>query len=578
MIAWRGLDGRLLFALSLAWALAIIFVDPRGSVPLIDDWSYRSAIVSLLDQGRFTLPDWSAANLVGHVAWGWLFAALFGHDHVVLRSSTLVLGFAGGAALYVWLRRLDVRPSMAFLAAATLLFNPIYLALSFTFMTDVPYAAVQTVALLLIATAMTSSRPGIMAVGWLAGVFALAYRQVGFAIPIGFAAARLRHVPGVWQALPRALLPLLLFILLQRGYELVLATNGLIPIQFGFNAEEIRHQLAGPFGKTVVHAALGLAYALLYLGLFAWPLVIAAYGGLAGGLGRSRAIAVHSAVLVFSVITIGLVVFAFGAVMPIWNDGLGRWGVGPDHYQPVPPPGFALTLTVLSVAGGSMGLAVLILRLVQIWKSDHRDRIAVHLTLAFAVGVTLYSPILITPSRFDRYLLPILPCLFVVLLAIPGRAAAGAFSAVRLRGALLWVAVVPFLGLGLYGLAATRDYLATSRARQAGLDFALALGHPRETIDAGWVLNGRDLYGRVGRMRTTTSVGSWHGDPVVCVDVRPRFGYDVVAAIPVHRIMPWFELGEAPMLVQRRMPGYGAFIGPPTYDSYVGPEFGYPHE
>jgi len=56
--------------------------------------------------------------------------------------------------------------------------------------------------------------------------------------------------------------------------------------------------------------------------------------------------------------------------------------------------------------------------------------------------------------------------------------------------------------------------------------------------------------------------------------VVPYHGYETVARLPVRRIIPWRGAGDGSVLVQRRMAGLGAFIGPPSYDQLSHPEFG----
>ena len=566
-----GEDVAPLALLALAWLAAILIIDPRGSMVFIDDWAYRRSAAELALTGTFAPHPWSAANILGHTVWGAAFVRVLGDQPMAYTASTLVLGYLGGAALYLWLRQVGTGRALALFAAGCLLANPIYLALSVTFMTDVPYAAVQTLALLLLGTALASGRPLLAAAGWVVAVFALSWRQVALAIPLAMAIARLVTAPRRVAVLGLAILPVLAFLVLQRGYEASLAAAGITPLQFNFNAEEIGQLLRGPVARLAVAAALGLVYALLYLGLFGLPVIIIAYAAMARGLGR-RAPALHAAVLAATAGVAGLMFFVFGDPMPLWGDVFGRWGLGPDHHHPEPPFVWSVGLTLASAAGGFMGLSVLILRLVQIWRGDRRDAVIIHLTLAFAVGLALYAPIPVMPSRFDRYILPILPCLFLVLLAVPrGEPSFAPRRAGPLAGALACLTLAAFGG---WAIAGTHDYVATSRARQAGLDQALALGEPRERINAGWVLNGRDLYGRIGTPRGTTSVGSWHGDPAIVVDVLSYHGYETVSRIPVSRMIPWRGKNDGSVLVQRRRPGVGTLIGPPSYDELKSPVFG----
>ncbi len=563
-------DARALGGLLVLWVAAILLVSPGGTDAHIDDWAFRFSASELADHGRFVLHDWVAPNLLSHLAWGALFTQFIADRSLAFTASTLVLGYGGGAAIYLWLRAARVTPAAAFLGAACLLANPIYLVLSFTFMTDVPATAVQVMALLLLGVGATSPRPWLSGIGWALTLVSLGYRQTAIAIPIGMAAARWRRLPPSGRLVLAAILPIVAFIALQALYQVILAETGRTPVQHNFNAADIRTLAASSWPALLEHVALGLAYAFFYLGLFALPVVVIAYPAMVRGLAPRTAMAVHAGVAVLALAAMGLLLLVFGDTMPFWYHVLGRWGLGGDHADQGQPHAVALALSLASAAGGAMGLAVLVHRLVQLWTADRRDAVAFNVTLALTVGVVLYAPILVMPARYDRYILPVLPCLILALLAQPGAAA------VRPKAGRIWhgLAAVLVIASAAWSLAGTRDFLAISRMRQEGLTLAMGLGEPRERINAGWVLNGRDLHGQVGSKAGAISPRSWVGDPVIVVDVVPYHGYETVARLPVQRIIPWRGAGDGSVLVQRRMAGLGAFIGPPSYDQLSHPEFG----
>ena len=82
---------------------------------------------------------WSVTSLVAQAWWGRVFADLFGYSYTTLTWSTLVLSWAGILCFYGLLRRLSLPPGTALFGALVLLFNPIYLHLSYSFMSDVPF-------------------------------------------------------------------------------------------------------------------------------------------------------------------------------------------------------------------------------------------------------------------------------------------------------------------------------------------------------------------------------------------------------------------------------------------------------
>src|SRR5439155_7796055 len=129
---------RNLALLLLGFACLLVVVPPVRAFPITDDWTYVRSVPHLLDLTY--APDEAAqATALGHVAWGALFSALFGQSFTVLTVANLVMGMAGVVIFYLLLRRLNVVPSYALLGAALLGFNPIYVYLSYTFMTDITF-------------------------------------------------------------------------------------------------------------------------------------------------------------------------------------------------------------------------------------------------------------------------------------------------------------------------------------------------------------------------------------------------------------------------------------------------------
>jgi hypothetical protein len=72
-------------------------------------------------------------------------------------------------------------------------------------------------------------------------------------------------------------------------------------------------------------------------------------------------------------------------------------------------------------------------------------------------------------------------------------------------------------------------------------------------------------------MRGVGALGSWYNEPAVRIGLQPSHGYEVIPRIPVPRALPWAWTVDAPMLVERRLPGYGAEIGPFLHNRWPEP-------
>src|SRR5438067_3533531 len=156
--------------LLLALAGLVAAVPPFGEFPVEDDWLYARAVEALIQHGQLQVPAWTATSLVLQACWGALIALLFGFSHSALRASTLLLSALGGLGCYLLLREL-LDPKRAMFGSLLLLFNPLFVFLSYSFMTDVPFLALALWSMLCSVRAMQSTSPRL---GWLAAGSALA--------------------------------------------------------------------------------------------------------------------------------------------------------------------------------------------------------------------------------------------------------------------------------------------------------------------------------------------------------------------------------------------------------------------
>src|SRR5437867_3616612 len=133
-------------AITLLWCVAVMLVKPIGDFPLNDDWAWGMTVKRLVEGGGYRPTGWAGMTLITQVLWGALFCIPRGFSFNALRISTLVLSLIGVLAMYSLVRRLKGSRFLALCCALTLACNPIYFALSNTFMTDVPFTTMAMVA------------------------------------------------------------------------------------------------------------------------------------------------------------------------------------------------------------------------------------------------------------------------------------------------------------------------------------------------------------------------------------------------------------------------------------------------
>lgn len=134
-------------AIAAVWAAAIAIIQPRGNFPMQDDWDFAIATWRFAQSGQFHFTQFTVVSLRALVLWGAAWTKAFGESFNVLRASTLVLSLLTILIVNRTLARLGVDTFPRVIATLALLFHPIFLWASCTFMTDVPFVFAIAVAL-----------------------------------------------------------------------------------------------------------------------------------------------------------------------------------------------------------------------------------------------------------------------------------------------------------------------------------------------------------------------------------------------------------------------------------------------
>jgi hypothetical protein len=465
-------------------------VPPHGDFPVNDDWNHAAAVRGLAERGRLEIGPTTSATLLLQAFWGAAFARLLGFSFDTLRLATLVLA----ALALVGFNRLLAElfgARRALLGSLALLCNPLFVNLSYSFMTDVPYLCLAVWSMLAYTRALRGDRPALgFAVGGslLAGGAALV-RQLGLLLPFA-ALAGLLHRRGLrrgvpWGALLTVLGPLLL----------AAAIGWMVDQQRGpIRQEPLRWTLArwGEQPSTMaVEALLRLPSVALLLGLFTLPLSVL--------LLRRPAALLRSPT---ECKTAGLLLLTLAGAtgFQLWRDPeplllfsvpdllTPRGFLVDEHFfdnnETVPtslllPDGMVLLLTALGALGAVL-LVVAVARAMSAARADPR------VTGPLVMGALSVGVVLTYFDFYDRYSLSALPwALIAVLVAVDGLPEGGHWPRWPIVGCL-----VGLLVLASWSVWWEREYLARRAAGwQAGLQL-VSLGVPADQIDGGYEWNG----------------------------------------------------------------------------------------
>jgi hypothetical protein len=412
--------------------------------------------------------------------------------------------------------------------------------LAFTFMTDAHFMALLVIATWLYARAVAPDGIDGRLIVAGSGVAALAFltRQQGALI-----------VPAVLLFLllsrrmrfdrASALLVFQLFVLpllAVGGYYLWLRYGNDVPqVQSKFFREILEEGWSGTWWLlrrlTVVE--------LMYLGLFALPLMVAALPGVRGIM---RATAPRGWILFAAwqaILLVGITaLWASGALMPYIGQFFGSGGLGAPDIRGSRPillgPEIRSVMTVVCLIA-SLLLAVISARATGALPSHERSRAGLVLSIGLwqVLGIMppSYHYIGWAAGSLDRYLIPLVP--LTIALAL------WALRGVRIVLPLGWIVAA---ALALFSIAGTRDYLVFMRAVWAMGDEAVAAGVPLDRLDAGSGWDGYYLYeyGREHRIRSRTPKGGpWWvyfyapaTDSAYVVASKPLSGHRVIRKRP----------------------------------------------
>ncbi|MGO9059081.1 MAG: glycosyltransferase family 39 protein [Candidatus Binataceae bacterium] len=489
----------------LVWfAIVYTVIRPLAAGPVVDSWIYRRAVKNLA-AGVLALPGFTAAMPVAQIAYGALWSRLFGWSYPALDLSVALLGLAGAMLFYPLARRCNADRTGATLATALLAASPCYLFLSFSFMTDVPFVALMIAAHLMFATAEQGRAQrwmwgcaALLIVAFLVRPFALA------AIAGSAGAIMLAGEPGRRLGFGRSLVtPFIVAVAICVLVWWWLTAMRPAPWMLDLRKHNLSYLYLVPVRVYFTDAMLA---PLLYLGLVLSPLALPYLFSKRWRLGVAIAAALAAVALPLLLADPGARSIPELSCCGGWANALVLRGplrfVWSDQ---------RLRLAVLLVAiGGVAGMTLAALEI----------RAPTRGFLAVMISAAIYWAGMIPLWMFnDRYYLAMLPagCLLLAVARRPQGLASRVTS-------LALLAVVGWFALG------------GAYAQQRGLDTVIMVrdallndGVPRSAIDAGYPLNGNDLY-RDARPGERETLSTEAGIPLITSKELSQY---TIAAAPV---------------------------------------------
>jgi hypothetical protein len=535
------------------WVLVAFLINPRGEFPLNDDWAYAGAVKALIEGGGLKLSGWGRPTIIAQILWGALFCLPFGFSFTALRISTLTLGVIGVLALYGLLREADADRETALFGAVLLAFNPLYLGLSYTFMSDVPFVAVSVLSLYFLVRGMRRNSLFEVAAGFFLACVALLIRQTGLAIFIACGLTCLAKSGLRLRSMFLASIPVAFGGVVQILWGQWLEYRHILPARYSMQAEWVlspRSYLSWQDAKVF---AAGLFIVAVYLGLFLLPILLFVGRRRWAELCRPRLL--NLATLVVSVLAAYVL---RDRRMPLLDNVLYDLGIGPatlrDSYildlvsLPTAGEGFWFVVTFLGFVGAVVLVQATLVAIAKAFKLlplPPGKRGSLVMLLASGLIYVVPEAILnINDMAFDRYVLFLVPlgiAIILLLVSDGGPDKAGS--------AIMPLAVASLVLYGAFSIAGTHDYLSWNRARwQALNNLTTEQRVSADDIDGGFEFNGWYLYDS-NYLETDEKSWWWVAGDDFLVTFGPVPGFTELRRYPFRR---WLPPGEGNILVLRR--------------------------
>jgi hypothetical protein len=455
--------------LILTYFSAAILLHLFANVPFHDDWTYAWSVEHFLKTGELQVLDWSIHYPFTQILWGALFCLPFGFSLSALRVSTVVLAWLGALALYGTLRELGRTRTESFIATIVLIVNPVFVVLSFSFMTDVPFVSVSNIAFFFIARGFSRRSSFELWLGCAFGACAFFIRQIAIAIP-GAVLLYVIFAPSL-RARKYVLPPMIvsLFICLMPA---------LLAQTFGLTSQYTERKWVLDKWLNVPELGIaGLLRVIMHSGLALIPMttpIIASF------CRRPRFWVVIGFLLLLSACSV-----LFSPEIPKPLEGMWRLITLGKERDPrllhglLDPDFLPSWLNYPLFAFSLFSSAAIIMKVIDIAGTAIEEPLRLFVWYAFSHFILIMAVWLFDTWGSDRYSIVLLPPLIVIL----------ANSQLKSKSTIAGIAL-----LSLISMLVAWNETQNKRASADGLAWLRDKDIPFANIDAGYAFNGWNLY------------------------------------------------------------------------------------
>jgi len=465
--------------LSLLWIFAILIINPIGEFPLNDDWAYSLDVYHLSQEGKLILSTWPAMTLIAQVVFGALVTSIFGFSFTILRLSTLFIGIFTVILFYRILVNTTKNKKTALAGALLFMFTPLFFYSSYTFMTEVYFLFTLNLSLFYFYKFYETEKTKFLLVGSFFVLVSSLIRQPGVAVGLAFSIIYLLNKRFSIKNIAISLTPAVIGILGLLSYSFWLHFTNRDTNLSGFGI--IIKQLTEAPGRYFLQR---FGVITLYFGLFSIPISIILLPRI---LKTSNWFDKVVLLLLGCIGYFSGLLNTFPSGNVIYNFGLGPkllkdtyWG---DNIDPILSDQALYIIKLLSLISAAIVTFFFckevfkgFVKILRIKSSPARL-----LRATFIVFFLIYLGfILINPTFFDRYVLPCIPPVFLVLLPVKQLFA-------KIKGLAFGLVLSVYV---IFCIAATHDYMSWNRARWQAINYLTNEKKiARDKIDGGFEFN-----------------------------------------------------------------------------------------
>jgi hypothetical protein len=451
--------------------MAFFIAWPVGEFPVNDDWAYTKNVWHLAVKHQFVVDEFPAMNLFSQTLYGSAFVSLFGFSFFILRFSVFLLAvFASFVFKDLANKLCGNNKWMSFLATAFLFFNPLFLALSFTFMTDLFFISLIIFSMNFFYNYWHSGKTRDYVLFVLFCAIAVLCRQQGMVFSIIAITLLFKLDKKVYLRFLFAVAPVVIAWLAHDKYRHYMAVFG-IANGIQYTDKLLEYLQSAKWSDHLFHAA----DSLLVCGSALFPLVLLLIFNRPGF--RIKDVPA----LLFFAAVIGFLVFDEIFRYPLGNISqllsIGPKVVKTDIPEVLPQ---WMNLYRWLVAGAAyFSIVVAFWFLIKRTFALIKERNYFLLSL-LPVFLVLFVFVAISDAYFDRYSIPLIAVLYLLL--IPAE--------VRLKPGVIKVFVSFAVVIWLLASLEVRDYFSWQRTRWTALRYLEDSGIERTRIDGGFEYNG----------------------------------------------------------------------------------------